>query len=269
MTRAAGSPSSAALPVEQYVRVFAVLEQCDAARTIDEFKGVLLESLASVFGFHHMTCFSGSSIESAFYDQHPSLLGSCTVSWPAYQEHWHRYDPLSTVESCQALRVDRFSDLTSLTSLPTWARGYIDGHMRKWGYRSSAAMHLELPLAGHALVGITDPEPDLVSASDGVALGLLARHLSPISRRLPTGDTDAAWSAGLSERLREVAVMVCEGRANKEIATQLCLSLDTVKKYVSRILASTGCRSRAEFVARYAGSARRHEGALVSASSHS
>ncbi|WP_459983260.1 response regulator transcription factor [Nocardioides sp. AN3] len=248
------------------MRVFTVLERCDAAGTIDDFKGILLDSLASVFGFHHMTCFSGSSIESAFYDQRPSLLGSCTVSWPAYQEHWHRYDPLSTAESCRALRADRFSDLTGLTSLPPWARGYIDGHMRKWGYRSSAAMHLELPLGGHALVGITDPEPDLVSPADGVALGLLARHLSPMSRRLPTGDTDSAWSAGLSERLRGVAVMVCEGRANKEIATQLCLSVDTVKKYVSRILASSGCRSRAEFVARHAGSALLHEGALVSPS---
>lgn len=56
------------------MRVFTVLERCDAAGTIDDFKGILLDSLASVFGFHHMTCFSGprSSPHSTTSDPHCS-----------------------------------------------------------------------------------------------------------------------------------------------------------------------------------------------------
>lgn len=244
------SASVVALPIEQYQRVFAVLEMCDAARTLVEFKEILLESLGSVFGYRHVTCFTGPSIEEAFRDQSPSLRGSCKVSWPAYQERWHRFDVLSTAESCGALRRNGFTEFRRLTVLPDWGREYIDGHMGKWGYRSAAAMHIEFPIGGHALVGLTDPAPGLFEGSDAAALTLLARHLSAISRRMST-DVAAIVDANLSDRLQEVAALICAGRSNKEIAATLFLSLDTVKKYVSRILASTDCRSRSEFMARY------------------
>jgi len=238
------------LPTEQYQRVFTVLEMCDAARTLDDFKEILLESLGSVFGYRHVTCFTGPSIEEAFSDQSPSLRGSCKVSWPAYQERWHRFDVLSTAESCGALRRNGFTDLEQLTVLPDWGREYIDGHMGRWGYRSAAAMHIEFPIGGHALVGLTDPAPGLFEGSHAAALTLLARHLSAISRRMST-NVAAIADANLSDRLQEVAALVCAGRSNKEIAATLFLSLDTVKKYVSRILASTDCRSRSEFMAKY------------------
>ncbi|WP_345383808.1 helix-turn-helix transcriptional regulator [Pseudonocardia yuanmonensis] len=227
--------------------MFSVLERCDAARTIPEFKELLLESLASTFSYRNLTCFAGPTIKEAFADRSPSLRGSCVASWPGYRDRWHEIDVLSSDESCLLLSQEGLSDIDRLRTVPAWGREYIDGHMRQWGYRSSAIMHLQFPRGGHALVGLTDPEPHLIDDGAAAALRLLARHLSAISRRIPV---EVPSLPVLSGRLQEVAALVGEGRSNREIAETLFLSLDTVKKYVSRVLAATGCRSRAEYVAR-------------------
>ncbi|MGD9961984.1 helix-turn-helix transcriptional regulator [Nocardioides sp.] len=245
------------IPVEHYERVLAVLEQCDAAETLEEFKELVLESLASVFSYRHLTCFSGPTVKQAFGDRAPSLRGSCAVSWPGYRDQWHKLDVLSSPESCANLERDGFSDLRGLSRVPDWGREYIDGHMRAWGYRSSAVIHLEFPQGGHALVGLTDPDPDLIDDVDAATLRVLSRNLSAISRRLATSRVEERMPDSLSDRLHEVASLVCAGQSNREIAEGLYLSLDTVKKYVSRILATTGCRSRAELVARYRPPTRR------------
>jgi DNA-binding CsgD family transcriptional regulator len=242
------------LSSQQYAKVFTVLERCDAARTLDEFREILLDSLSSAFSYRHLTCFAGPTLKEVFADRSPALRGSCAISWPGYRDRWHDYDVLSSDEACRTLRRDGFADIDQLTSVPAWGREYIDGHMRQWGYRSSAAIHLEFPYGGHALVGLTDPNPSLIVPADAAALRLLSRHLSAISRRMTSPPADTKADALLSDRLKEVAALVCDGRSNKEIAATLFLSLDTVKKYVSRILAATGCRSRAEFMARYSNS---------------
>jgi DNA-binding CsgD family transcriptional regulator len=259
--------TSTRLPSDQYARVFDVLERCDAARTLGEFKELVLESLGSAFSYRHLTCFAGPSLKEVFADRSPSLRGSCAVSWPGYRDRWHQYDLLSSDEACRILRRDGFADIDQLRAVPAWGRDYIDGHMRPWGYRSSAAIHLEFPYGGHALVGLTDPEPGLINPVEASALRLLSRHLYSISRRMTAPPADTKADAVLSDRLREVAALVCDGRSNKEIAATLFLSLDTVKKYVSRILATTGSRSRAEFMARYSVTAPRTDLAGSSASS--
>lgn len=51
---------------------------------------------------------------------------------------------------------------------------------------------------------------------------------------------------GLAEREREVAVAVGQGRSNAEIASELYMSLPTVKTHVSRILAKLGLNNRVQ-----------------------
>ncbi|QNP66192.1 response regulator [Streptomyces genisteinicus] len=50
----------------------------------------------------------------------------------------------------------------------------------------------------------------------------------------------------LAEREREVAVAVGQGRSNAEIASELYMSLPTVKTHVSRILAKLGLNNRVQ-----------------------
>jgi len=71
--------------------------------------------------------------------------------------------------------------------------------------------------------------------------------------RLPRGQSRPACFAGLSARELEVAELLTEGLANKEIAARLCISLGTVKDHVHRILDKTGLASRTEVIAAYLG----------------
>jgi DNA-binding CsgD family transcriptional regulator len=54
----------------------------------------------------------------------------------------------------------------------------------------------------------------------------------------------------LSERERQIATLLVEGRSNRQIATELMLSAETVKDHVARILRKLGSANRVEAVAR-------------------
>lgn len=67
---------------------------------------------------------------------------------------------------------------------------------------------------------------------------LIARYTREAPADIPElGDSDAA-----------LLCLVAQGLSNDEIAEQRHLSPATVKSYVSRLLARTGCRDRAQLV---------------------
>ena len=69
-----------------------------------------------------------------------------------------------------------------------------------------------------------------------------ARELRSIGRRLRPAP-GSGWE-GLSERERDVALLVAEGFSNQAIAAELHLSEHTVQAHVSRVLAAFGAASR-------------------------
>ena len=90
-----------------------------------------------------------------------------------------------------------------------------------------------------------------------VPLGCLAR----LQRALGGQDIgpDAGWGNGtavpglvepLTSRELEVLTMLATGRSNRAIASQLVVTLDTVKKHVSHVLGKLGAANRTEAVAR-------------------
>jgi LuxR family transcriptional regulator, maltose regulon positive regulatory protein len=54
----------------------------------------------------------------------------------------------------------------------------------------------------------------------------------------------------LTWRERQVLRLLAEGRANRDIAAELVVTVDTVKRHVSHILAKLGAVNRTEAVAR-------------------
>ncbi len=94
-------------------------------------------------------------------------------------------------------------------------------------------------------------------AAAEVPLGCLARLQRALGARqiIPgTGPVGATAVGGLAERLTsrelEVLEMLAAGRSNQAIARQLVVTLDTVKKHVSHVLAKLGAANRTEAVTR-------------------
>ena len=71
--------------------------------------------------------------------------------------------------------------------------------------------------------------------------------------RMNEPDRPASCLAQLSKREREVAALVADGLANKEIAKALHISLATVKDHVHRILSRSGLSNRAAIASAYRG----------------
>ncbi|WP_375383970.1 LuxR C-terminal-related transcriptional regulator [uncultured Microbacterium sp.] len=74
-----------------------------------------------------------------------------------------------------------------------------------------------------------------------------ARELRTVGRRLPPAA--ASGLEGLSEREREVAMLVAAGFSNADLAERLYLSRHTVRIQVSRVLSAFGVATRAEVAA--------------------
>src|SRR5207344_912263 len=53
-------------------------------------------------------------------------------------------------------------------------------------------------------------------------------------------------SSGLTETERRVAALVVEGRSNKEVASELFVTVRTVETHLTKIYAKLGVRSRTE-----------------------
>jgi DNA-binding NarL/FixJ family response regulator len=100
------------------------------------------------------------------------------------------------------------------------------------------------------------PVEELLSAIRVVAAGeaLLAPS---VTRRLiahfareprPAAAPGRDLLAQLTEREREVLLLIARGLSNLELTETLCISLPTAKTHVSRILAKLGARDRAQLV---------------------
>jgi len=96
-----------------------------------------------------------------------------------------------------------------------------------------------------------------------VAPSTTRRLLDRFAPMLPAGDTQAASELEeLTERERQVLILVAQGLSNAELARRLFVSEATVKTHVGRILAKLGLRDRVQAVV-YA-----YENGLVRAGRH-
>jgi DNA-binding CsgD family transcriptional regulator len=84
-----------------------------------------------------------------------------------------------------------------------------------------------------------------------LAATFLRQATAQIPRAVPPSPRRAAQQAmaGLTEREREVAILVAQGKSNREIAAALVLTERTTKAHVGNILSKLGFSSRTQIVA--------------------
>ncbi|MGX5696974.1 response regulator [Agromyces soli] len=81
-----------------------------------------------------------------------------------------------------------------------------------------------------------------------LAPSVTRRLIEDVARQAPPKPVDEHLLAGLTEREREVLVLIARGRSNHEIAAELFIAEQTVKTHVSKILAKLGLRDRVHAV---------------------
>lgn len=235
------------LPATEYDRIFAVLDDCGEATSLEELKHRLMDALHTHYGFPNTTFLAGPTFRTAFADPAPVTTGRITPIIDEYQTGWYRTDMFASAQSFAALGDSRAISHSQLERLPSSSLEYLDRFLYRRKLHSAAVMHLGLADRCHGLVGIFDSAGNEVPPQRIQALGLLAGQLSTLAKTLP-GSPRPGWRARLTPRQIELAELLADGHTNEELAAALNLGLDTVKKYVSRIFLLTGVRNRAEFV---------------------
>ncbi|MBY3989537.1 LuxR family transcriptional regulator [Rhodococcus fascians] len=232
----------------QYQLLFALLDECSSATNLKQLKSVLLNALDEFLQYPNTTFLVGQTYNDIFNDSEAVTRGRMTDVRDEYQARWRGQDIFRLPDPAHTLTVKSVLTHTQIGHVPPESRLYLSDYLYRHNLYSATAVHLHLANDNHALIGIFDSaemEPD---ASDLYLLSLAARQLSVLARTLPSGEVLDDWSAVLTPRQRQVGDLVALGSTNGEIATKLGISIDAVKKHVSRIFERLAIRNRAEFV---------------------
>lgn len=250
--RPLGSPVRGRRPTlvnADYERAFKVLEHCDDAACLSDFKGQVVEALGSVFGFEHVSFFAGPTFSTTFSDASPLVAGSTEKMLPEYHDRWYQHDVFGAPTSLRMLNTSGLasvSELSAVGGLPPTATAYVHHFVAgTWQMQAAAAMRIDLHGMHTGLVGIFCADERHLGQRELATLRLLSRQLSAVARGIPFVSAREDFR-DLTERQREVIHLIAEGLSNAQIAQTLCLAEDSVKKYVSRIFALTGCQTRME-----------------------
>ena len=111
--------------------------------------------------------------------------------------------------------------------------------------------------AGASGILLKDTEPDdlvtavrVVASGDGLVAPAVTRRLIAEFARVsaPPPPTGADPLADLTDREREILLLIAKGLSNTEIADALVLSASTVKTHVGNILGKLDCRDRVQAI---------------------
>jgi two-component system, NarL family, nitrate/nitrite response regulator NarL len=110
-----------------------------------------------------------------------------------------------------------------------WLRGGSDGYLNAYIAPALLAQAVEVMQMGEVWVGRS-----LMQRLIGGLAATRPRETSDLERRLD----------GLTEREREIALLIAQGASNKRIAARLAIAERTVKAHLTAVFRKTGARDR-------------------------
>lgn len=231
-------------------RLTGVIEAVDRAADLPEFRACLVHALQDWFGFRGVAVLHGETLAAAVSSDCGVLDGYAAGFLEEYAARWISADPFRDEGFFPLILnagVARLSDIAAGTE-------FMNVFLRRHQITDKAAMVIDASPTGVIYVGVSVQDAPRVPERDLAVLRALRRHLAPLAVAQLTRHQEqqaamVAWH--LTPREQEVAELAAKGLTNRQIADRLFITVDTVKKHLTRVFTETGCTSRARLAARY------------------
>jgi DNA-binding CsgD family transcriptional regulator len=231
---------------EDYRRMFRVLEDVANAPDLYRFRLDLQEAFARRLGWPGVVVLAGSTPELTSAGR-PGTDHFGRSYTEEYVERWWRVDPLASPRAEELLRtrgVAVLRDLLAAGSEPEHA--FADDFLRRYHIADIVGAVAGAGPAGIGYFGVPLSPDQPLGARERAIVHKLRRQLATYFQQHLAHARQRTGDPRLTAREREVGELVSRGYSNDEIARMLFVTVDTVKKHVSRVLVKTGCASRTQ-----------------------
>jgi DNA-binding CsgD family transcriptional regulator len=243
MTRPTGDPG---LANADLTRILKIAEECGGQPDLAAFRESAVESLPRHLGYRSVTFFSGNTTAGLFTDRRPVVNGVPEHVVRRYVEEAHHTDPFAQHAALHGHRGHRVVTLDRLDpdGLPD-SRRYLESFLFRSGIYAKLVILLRAPGAS-AGIGLLARDSGYFGTRDFRLAQLIGVQLENLFRLYVRQDALAPAPSPLSSRQAEVAELVARGLTNREIAEALYISVETVKKHLTRAMELTGCTNRTQ-----------------------
>ena len=242
--------TSSFLASRDYQLLLSVLE--DAADAADlQFFDQLREALARHLGWTDSVIVGIPSEIAPFPPRSIALrhlhTSRSTSFLEEYLDSWLQRNPFKTTGAGLLLAQTGAVSLADLHPHSTEAEwGFIDKYLRRHGISDVLYGCIQAGSDGSALICRYVSDDTDIDERDRALMKLLTRHLSPRLSNHFSRVRKITDAAALTEREIQVVALVARGMTNRQIADELAIRLDTVKKHVMLAMKKTGTDNRTQ-----------------------
>lgn len=237
-------------------RLVAVLDEVSAAAGDPCFFDQIRDSLGRHFGWVDGVVVDIPAVYGGFPDRERCsghFHSNRTTSFLAeYVERWYGNNPFKSDAAQAALR--RHGMVTLADTRPSampgeWA--FVEQYLQPYGVADVLDGFVDADSEGAALICVYFADESDLGGRERAAMRRVTRYLAPWVRNHFTAERLRTEHALLTVRERDAAELAARGLSNREIAARLHITIDTVKKHLTRAMAKTRCDSRTQLAMRF------------------
>ncbi|MEV0405936.1 helix-turn-helix transcriptional regulator [Actinoallomurus sp. NPDC050550] len=165
-----------------------------------------------------------------------------------YLDRWYMRNPFKTPTAGRLLDREGYISLRDLeggSTIHEWS--FVERYLHRHRIADILNGRIVGKAGGAALVCVYFDDESALREHDRAMMGHLNRYLGPwLDRHFSRLRDSSPVPAGLSGREEQVARMVASGLSNVQIARRLHITVDTVKKHLTRAMSKTGCANRTQ-----------------------